>query len=32
MMVAMGHDLCVWFGVHRETTKNKEKRKIVNIS
>jgi hypothetical protein len=32
MMVAMGHGLCVCFGVCGETTKNKEERKIVNVS
>jgi hypothetical protein len=31
-MVAMGHDLCVCFGVCGETTKNKEESKIVNVS
>ncbi len=29
MMVAMGHGLCVCFGVCGETTKNKEEGKIV---
>jgi hypothetical protein len=32
MMVTMGHGLCVCFGVCGETTKNKEKSKIVNVS
>ncbi len=32
MMVAMGHGLCVCVGVCGETTKNKEERKIVNVS
>ncbi len=32
MMVAMGHGLCVCFGVCGETTKNKEESKIVNVS
>jgi hypothetical protein len=31
MMVALGHDVCVYFCVHEETTKNKEESKIVNI-
>ncbi len=31
MMVAMGHGLCVCFGVCRETTKNKEESKIVMV-
>jgi hypothetical protein len=31
MMVAMGHVLCVCFGVCGETTKNKEERKIVMV-
>jgi hypothetical protein len=30
-MVAMGHGLCVYFGECRETTKNKEESKIVNV-
>ncbi len=29
MMVAMGHGLCVCFGVRGETTKNKEESKFV---
>jgi hypothetical protein len=32
MMVAIGHGLCVCFGVCGETTKSKEERKIVNVS
>jgi hypothetical protein len=32
MMVAMGHGLCVCFGVCGETTKNKGESKNVNIS
>jgi hypothetical protein len=32
MMVAMGHGLCVCFGVCGETTNNKEESKIVNVS
>jgi hypothetical protein len=32
MMVVMGHGLCVCFGVCGETTKNKEKSKIVMVS
>jgi hypothetical protein len=32
MMVAMGHGLCVCFGVCGETTKNKEENKIVMVS
>jgi hypothetical protein len=32
MMVAMGHGLCVCFGVCGKTTKNKEESKIVNVS
>ncbi len=32
MMVAMGHGLCVCFGMCGETTKNKEESKIVNVS
>jgi hypothetical protein len=31
MMVAMGHGLCVCFGVCGEATKNKEESKIVNV-
>jgi hypothetical protein len=31
MMVAMGHGLCVCFGVCGETTKNKEESKIVMV-
>jgi hypothetical protein len=30
-MVAMGHGLCACFGVCGETTKKKEKSKIVNV-
>ncbi len=32
IMVAMGHGLCVCFGVCGETTKNREESKIVNVS
>ncbi len=32
MMVVTDHGLCVCFGVCGETTKNKEERKIVNVS
>ena len=32
VMVAMGHGLCVCFGVCGETTKNKEESKIMNVS
>jgi hypothetical protein len=31
-IVAMGHGLCMCFGVCGETTKNKEESKIVNVS
>jgi hypothetical protein len=31
MMVAMGHGLCVCFGVCGKTTKNKEERKMVEF-
>ncbi len=31
MMVAMGHGLCVCFGVCGETTKNKEESKIMIV-
>ncbi len=31
MMVAMGHGLCVCFGVCGETTKNREESKIMNV-
>ncbi len=32
VMVAMGHGLCVCYGVCGKTTKNKEESKIVNVS
>jgi hypothetical protein len=32
IMVAMGHGICVCFCVSGETTKNKEERKILNVT